>query len=109
MPLDVEFRNRLSSFVESHRDRLIEIIRDMVRIPSENTPPVGNEEACQRYVAEYLERQGLETDLYYFRDVKGLQEHPLYFPGREYGNRPNVDARRRGTGGGRSLVPQLAH
>ena len=104
MPLEVEFRNRLSSYVESHRDRLVEIIRDLVRIPSENTPPVGNEEACQRYVAGYLERQGMETDLYYFRDVKGLQEHPLYFPGREYSNRPNVDARRKGAGGGRSLV-----
>ena len=104
MPLEVEFQNRLSSYLENHRDRLVEIVRDLVRIPSENTPPVGNEEACQQYVAEYLERQGLETDLYYFRDVKGLQEHALYFPGREYGNRPNVDARRKGVGGGRSLV-----
>jgi acetylornithine deacetylase len=104
MPLDATTRNGLSSFVESHRDRLVEIIRGLVQIPSENTPPVGTEEACQKHVAEYLKGQGLETELYYFRDVKGLQEHPLYFAGREYSNRPNVSAWRKGKGGGRSLV-----
>ena len=105
MPLDASLRNRLSSFVDSHRDRLVEIIGDLVRIPSENTPPVGSEEACQKHVADYLKRQGLATELYYFRDVKGLREHPLfYYEERKYDNRPNVDARRKGRGGGRSLV-----
>ena len=103
MPLDATLRNRLSSFVESRRDRLVEIIRDLVRIPSENTPPVGNEEACQQYVARYLKEQGLETELYYLRDVKGLREHPLFFGERDYSNRPNVGARRKGRGGGRSI------
>lgn len=104
MPLDASFRKHLSSYVDSHRDRLVEIIRDLVRIPSENTPPVGNEEACQQHVAEFLRAQGLETELYYLRNVQGLEEHALFFPGRDYSNRPNVDARRKGQGGGRSLV-----
>ncbi len=104
MPLKAELRKQLSSYVDSHRDRLIEIIRDLVRIPSENTPPVGNEEACQRHVAEFLSAQGLDTELYYLDDVLGLKEHPLFYPGREYSHRPNVDARRKGRGGGRSLV-----
>ncbi len=104
MPLDVGLRDHLSSFVESHRDRLVEIIQSLVRIPSENTPPVGDEEACQRHVAGFLKAQGLDTDLYYLRDVQGLEEHSLFFPGRDYSNRPNVDARRKGGGGGRSLV-----
>jgi acetylornithine deacetylase len=104
MPLDAILRNRLSAYVDEHRGRLVKIIRDLVRIPSENTPPVGNEEACQQYVARFLKAQGLETDLYYFRDVPNLEKHPLYFPGRDYRNRPNVDARRKGGGRGRSLV-----
>ncbi|HUX09316.1 MAG TPA: hypothetical protein VMW51_01660, partial [Terriglobia bacterium] len=104
MPLDAALRNHLSSYVDHHRDRLVEIIRDMVRIPSENTPPVGNEEACQQYVANYLKAQGLDTELYYFREVQGLEEHPLFYPGRDYSNRPNVGARRKGRGAGRSLV-----
>jgi len=104
MPLEADLRNKISSYVDSRRDRLVEIIQDLVRIPSENMPPVGNEEDAQKYAADYLKKQGLETELYYFRDVKGLKDHPLYFSGRDYSNRPNVDARRKGKGGGRSLV-----
>jgi acetylornithine deacetylase len=104
LPLDANLRNRLSSYVDIHRDRLVEIIQDLVRIRSENTPPVGNEEACQQHVAEFLKAQGLDTELYYLPDVPGLINHPLFFPGRDYRNRPNVDARRKGHGGGRSLV-----
>lgn len=104
MAIDIDFRNHLSSYVESRRDRLVEIIQGLVRIPSENTPPVGNEEACQQHVAGFLRAQGLETELYCLRDVPGLDTHPLFFPGRDYNNRPNVDARCKGRGGGRSLV-----
>jgi len=104
MSLDASLREQLDTYVEGRRDRLMEIIRDLVRIPSENSPPVGHEEACQKYVAEYLKGQGLETELYYLSEVKGLKEHPLFFPGRDYSNRPNVGARRRGRAGGRSLV-----
>jgi acetylornithine deacetylase len=104
MRLDSALERRITSYVESRQERLVEIIRDLVRIPSENTPPVGQEEACQKHVAKYLRAQGLEPDLYYLHKVEGLKEHPLFWPGREYSNRPNVDARRKGTGGGRSLV-----
>src|SRR5579872_645814 len=104
MSLDSALQKRLSSYVDDHQDNLVAIIQDLVRIPSENTPPVGNEEAVQQHIARFLRAHGLETDLYHFHEVKGLQEHPLFWPGREYGNRPNVDARRKGKGGGRSLV-----
>jgi acetylornithine deacetylase len=36
--------------------------------------------------------------------MSGIEEHALYWRGREYTNRPNVGARMPGTGGGRSLV-----
>jgi acetylornithine deacetylase len=104
MPVNAALRDKLSTYVDTHSHRLVEIIRDLVRIPSENTPPVGNEEACQRYAARFLKAQGLDTELYYFRDVPGLESHPLYWPGRDYSNRPNVGGRRKGGGGGRSLV-----
>jgi len=104
MSLDTALEDRLCSYVESHRKRLVEIIQDLVRLPSENMPPTGNEEACQRYVAEFLRQQGWQPAVYYLRDVKGLREHPLFWPGRDYSRRPNVGARKPGQGGGRSLV-----
>jgi len=104
MPLDSILENKLSSYVEEHRDRLLEIIRNLVRIPSENTPPIGGEGACQQYVAEFLRRQELAPTLYELGEVPGLKEHPLYGSGRNYERRPNVGARKKGRGGGRSLV-----
>lgn len=104
MPLDSKLEKQLGSYVNDHRERLVEIIRDLVRIPSENTPPVGSEAACQQYVADFLRGQELAPTLYELAEVPGLREHALYFAGRNYQSRPNVGARKKGSGGGRSLV-----
>jgi len=104
MPLDSTLEKKLCSYVDDHRDRLIEIIRELVRIPSENTPPAGNEKPCQQYVAEFLRNLGVGPVVYDLTVVPGLQQHPLYESGRPYDGRPNVGARRKGSGGGRSLV-----
>ena len=104
MPLGTSLEKQLCSYVEKHHDRLVGIIRDLVRIPSENTPPTGNEEACQQYAAEFLRNQGLNATLYELSEVSGLLEHPLFWPGRDYRGRPNLGVRRKGRGGGRSLV-----
>ena len=72
MPLDSTLENKISSYINDHRDRLVGIIRDLVRIPSENTPPDGSEEACQKYVAEFLRVQDVRPPLYELRDVPGL-------------------------------------
>jgi acetylornithine deacetylase len=98
------FEKQLCDYVESHRDRLVEIIRDLVRIPSENKPPRGTERECQEYTAGFLRAVGLQPDVYELSEVDGLLDHPLYWPGNNYANRPNVGARRKGANGGRSLV-----
>ena len=99
-----ELERRLSCAARACRDRLVKTIGDLVRTPSENTPPTGTELECQRYVRERLEALGLETDLYDPGGVPGLTGHPLYRPGRDYADRPNVAATRRGSGGGKSLL-----
>ena len=104
MPVETLKERDLLGFVDAHREELIGMVRDLVRIPSENTPPNGAEAACQEYCAASLRESGYATELYELGDVKGLQEHPLYWPGREYKGRPNVGARKKGSGGGRSLI-----
>jgi acetylornithine deacetylase len=94
----------IGTYVEQHRSRLIEITRELVRIPSENTPPTGSEGACQQHIASILRAAGWTPELYELADVAGLREHPLFEDGRDYSARPNLGARRRGTGGGRSLL-----
>jgi acetylornithine deacetylase len=94
----------LVAHVDRRRDRLIEITRDLIRIPSENIPPHGSERGCQEYIANALRAAGVQPDVYELGEVTGLLEHPLFVPGRDYTNRPNVGARVAGANGGRSLV-----
>jgi acetylornithine deacetylase len=99
-----QLENKLFSYVNANCARLVSLICDLVRIPSENSPPNGAELDCQQYVGRFFHQLGWETDIYDLTDVPGLDRHHLFWPGRDYRQRPNVDARRKGTGGGRSLV-----
>lgn len=102
LPLDLQ--DSLIGHVEQRQERLIEITRELIRLDSQNTPPFGAERACQTWMARQLYACGLQPDLYDLSQVGGLREHPLYHPGREYKNRPNLATRLRGSGGGRSLL-----
>ncbi len=95
---------RVSEAAGRLRNRLVQTIGELVRIPSENTPPVGAELECQRYVHERLAGLGLKSEMYDLRGVAGLTEHPLFRTGRDYTNRPNVAAVWPGSGGGQSLL-----
>jgi acetylornithine deacetylase len=87
-----------------YRDEIVRVMQDLVRIPSQNMPPVGQEGACQEYIADYLRRHGLTPDVYDLYQAPGLTEHPAFWPGRDYRGRPNVTALLPGKGGGRSLL-----
>lgn len=89
---------------DDFRNQLVQNTRDLVRIPSTNTPPTGAEKACQDHIAALLRDAGLEVDYYFLTEVEGLEAHPSYWPGRDYRRRPNVNGVIRGQGGGRSLL-----
>lgn len=99
-----DLQRTLTDYVEKRQDHLIEITRELIRRPSENTPPRGAEGVCQSWIAKRLADCGLQPDLYRLSEVRGLEEHRLYHPGRDYTGRPNLGARRKGAGGGRSLL-----
>lgn len=104
MALSAELYNTLCSYVVSHHDRLVATVQELVRIPSQNMAPAGEERRCQEYVAGFLRDQGWSPDVYSLDEVPGLKEHALFWPGRDYRCRPNVGARKQGSGGGRSLI-----
>jgi len=91
-------------FVARYRDEMIQAMTDLIRIPSQNKPPIGYEKAVQEYMADFLGRAGLAVDLYQPDEVEGLLEHPDFWPGRDYTDRPNLCSTLRGKGGGRSLL-----
>jgi acetylornithine deacetylase len=77
-------------WVEQHRDDIIGLTRSLVRFPSENKPPHGNEKDCQMFVADFLRDLGCRVDIFRPDEVEGLTDHPAYWPGRDYTDRPNV-------------------
>ena len=90
--------------INRYRYEVIQAITDVLRIPSQNKPPVGEEKAVQEYLAGYLARAGLPAELYQPDMVPGMREHPEFWPGRDYTHRPNLSSRLKGKGGGRSLL-----
>lgn len=93
----------IRGWVQERRDAIVRSIQDLIRIPTENHPPTGDELAGQLYLKGMLEGMGAEVDYFSPVDVPELGEHPAYYPGRDYTDRPNVVACFRGNGGGRSI------
>ncbi len=87
-----------------YRDEVVQVIQELVRRPSRNTPPDGEELACQEYIANYLRQAGLPVEMYELDQVPGMIEHPAFWPGRNYRGRPNVTSRLEGKGNGRSVL-----
>jgi acetylornithine deacetylase len=77
-------------WVDGHRADVVELAQALVRIPSENKQPKGSELACQMFVADYLRDLGCRLDVFTPDEVPGVTEHPEYWPGRDYTDRPNV-------------------
>jgi acetylornithine deacetylase len=95
---------QIREYVEGNRESLFQTLDELIRRPSENHSPRGEEAECQRYLALRLSDRGYDVDLYSPDDVDGLRDHPLCTPDREYPQRQNLAVRRRGLGGGRSLL-----
>jgi acetylornithine deacetylase len=98
------YTQRVSETVDGLREYLFSTLQELVSIPSMNHPPTGDEYDCQMAMARRWREMGLEPEVYLLDDVPGLKEHPDYWPGRDYTRRPNVIARRKGSGGGKSLL-----
>lgn len=86
----------LRAAVDAGWERQLRLLRELVRTPS----TLGHERDAQELIAAELADMGDEPQLWEVRVPVPGSSPPL----RDYANRPNVTAIRRGTGGGRSLT-----
>lgn len=63
----------------------------------------GNEREIQAFLAQYLSDMGAEMDVFE-PDNARMEKYPCYNANHQYANRPNVVARFKGTGSGKSIV-----
>ncbi|HEX5782727.1 MAG TPA: M20/M25/M40 family metallo-hydrolase [Solirubrobacteraceae bacterium] len=93
--------------IEARRDDLIKLACELIAFDttsrSTNDEPPRDEAALQQRLADRLSAHGAEIDLWEPapEDVAG---HPLSVDGIGFDGRPQLAARLRGTGGGRSLL-----
>jgi len=92
------------ALIDQSKDELIDLTRQMIRIPTENKQTIGGERECQFFLADRFKEFGFSTDIFTPLDVAGIEEHPYFVPGRDYINRPNVVATLKGNGSGKSLI-----
>ena len=96
--------SQITQWVAAHETELLELAREFVAIPSENRPPHGAEREFQHLFASTLSALGMDVRTFLVTDAEGVEAHPLYWPGRDYSDRPNVVGTLSGVGGGRSLL-----
>jgi len=85
-------------------EEIVDFLMELIKIPTVNQPPNGNEAPGQYFLAKFFEELDFEIDMFDCVDVKGIENHPLFWPGRNLKNRPNLVSIWRGSGGGRSIL-----
>jgi acetylornithine deacetylase len=101
-----EYERRVCSEVEQRRDEIVALASDLIGFDTTARnvgDPPRDEAALQEQLADRLRITGAETDLWE-PDAAQLQGKRLVPPGLDFAGRPQLVARRRGAGGGRSLL-----
>lgn len=89
----------------------VEFLQDLIRIPTVNPWFVENKDVCregdaQRFIRSHMEKLGAEIDMWE-PDVKALKKYdgqPGYYESHTFDDRPNLAARVKGTGKGKSIL-----
>ncbi|MDL2259094.1 M20/M25/M40 family metallo-hydrolase [Eubacteriales bacterium OttesenSCG-928-K08] len=97
-------KQQLIEWVDAHQEECIAFLQDLVRIPSENRVPDGDELACQNYVLQTFRAMGLKTDSFLPDEVENIQTCEGFLPGRNYADRPDVVGILHGGGGGKKIM-----
>ncbi len=107
----MEYIKEINKWFDQNNDYILDSISGLIQKRTENLPPGGNEKVGQEYIYEQIVKYIPERniDMFGIYDVEGIREHPLFFPTidgveKDYRNRPNLVAKLKGSGGGKSLV-----
>jgi acetylornithine deacetylase len=93
MYLNDSLVEQIGKWVKSKQGNILDFARELIEIPTFNTPPTGMEKNGQLLIQDILKECGWQVELYSLDNVSGLKEHPAYWPGRDYTERPNLLAR----------------
>lgn len=104
--MPTELQSVIDHWVNEHAEEILQLTETLIRFPSVNRAPYGDEGAAQQFVSESMRALHLEVDEFLPTDVADLATHPALWQGRDYAHRPNVVGTWRGMNpsGGKSLL-----
>lgn len=85
-------QEKVLAYLDEHKEEMFGLLSDLLKIDTQNYISYGNEEAGQQFFAEFCQKNGFQTDLYYPDSIPGFTEHEGYLAGRGTDRRPNVTA-----------------
>jgi acetylornithine deacetylase len=94
----------IEAAIEQHKEEAIALLQQLIRIPSINHPPTGDEKQIQEFYYNYLRETGLPTELLEPNEVAGFLQHPAMLADHDMRNRPNVVGTLKGQGESKSLL-----
>ena len=110
-----EQKQKVMQWIDDNQDTIVEFLRDLIKIPTVNPGfedgENGNKAVChegdaQRYIRAHMEKLGAEIDMW-VPDVEHLRKYegqPNFYDFHVFDDRPNLAARIKGTGGGKSVM-----
>lgn len=100
----IELSATVDAALAACRGETVELWQHLVRFPSVNRPPTGDERAVQDYYAAHLRRLGLAVETIDIAALPGFDRHPGRLASHDLHDRPDVVGVWKGAGGGRSLL-----
>lgn len=89
--------HEIDHWVTSHAEQILQLTETLIRFPSVNRAPNGDEYEAQQFVIQTMRAMNLDVDVFLPTDVPELATHPALWQGRDYTNRPNVVGTWRGS------------
>ena len=94
----------LQQYIETHRERLFDLLCELIRIPTENDGTRGAETPLAEYLQQLFAHAGVGSELYCPGDLPEVVNHPDYHHGRSMDGRCNITACLPGAQSCRSLM-----
>ena len=79
MQMATSTEKKLLETVEASADELVSLTQSLVKIPSQNIPPHGQEKNAQEFINNWLTEYGIKNELINLDEIEGLPEHEFFF------------------------------
>jgi len=102
--MDQHTKQTVLDHIEINKERLYEILSELIKINSENFGTYGNERAMAEYISTRLDALHVINDVYTPDSIPGMTEHHEYLPGRYTNTRPNITGISKGSDPRKTLM-----